>query len=57
MPFRVGPTELIIIMVVLALLFGAKRLPALGSSMGRAIRDFRRGLSEPDEDATTNGEK
>ena len=57
MPFRVGPTELIIIMVVLALLFGSKRLPVLGRSMGRAIRDFRRGLLGADEDSTTDGDK
>ena len=57
MPFRVGPTELIIIVVVLALLFGSKRLPVLGSSMGRAIRDFRRGWLGADEDSTTDGDK
>ena len=57
MPCRVGPTELIIIVVVLALLFGSKRLPVLGSSMGRAIRGFRRGLLGADEDSTTDGDK
>ncbi len=57
MPFRIGPTELIIIMVVLALLFGSKRLPELGSAMGKAIRDFRRGVSGTNEEANTNGEE
>ncbi len=57
MPFRIGPTELIIIMAVLALLFGSKRLPELGSAMGRAIRDFRRGVSGTNEEANTNGEE
>ena len=57
MPFRVGPTELVIIVVVLALLFGSKRLPVLGNSIGRAIRDFRLGLFGTDDDATNNGDK
>ena len=49
MPFGIGPTEPVIIVVVLALLFGSKRLPVLGNSMGRAIRDFRRGLQGDDD--------
>ena len=51
MPFGIGPTELVVIVVVLALLFGSKRLPVLGSSVGRAIRDFRLGLSGEDRDS------
>ncbi len=50
MPFKIGPTELILVAIVLALLFGTKKLPALGSSMGKAIRDFRQGLSGADEE-------
>ncbi len=41
-----GPTELIIILVVLLLLFGAKRLPELSRSLGRSINEFKRGKSE-----------
>ncbi|MBO94043.1 MAG: twin-arginine translocase TatA/TatE family subunit [Opitutales bacterium] len=50
MPFGIVPTELVIIVIVLALLFGTQRLPVLGSSMGRAIQNFRRGLSGEDRD-------
>lgn len=39
------PMELLMILAVLLLLFGATRLPALGSSLGSAIRNFRRGFS------------
>lgn len=37
--------ELLIILVILFLLFGATRLPALGSSLGSAIRNFKKGFS------------
>ena len=54
MPFRVGPTELIIIMAIVLLIFGAKGLPQIGSSMGRAIRSFQQGLSVSDEKENLN---
>ena len=57
MPFRIGLTELIIIVVVLALLFRGERLPELGNSMGRAIRNFHRGISGADKESTTNVEE
>ena len=44
-----GTPELIIIMVVLLLLFGAKRLPEMGRSVGRGMREFK--------DAVTGDEK
>jgi len=39
--FGLGPTELIIIAVIVILLFGAKRLPDIGKGLGGAIREFR----------------
>ena len=57
MPFRVGPTELVIIMAIVLLIFGAKRLPQIGSSMGRAIRFFQQGVSGGDEKAMDNREE
>jgi sec-independent protein translocase protein TatA len=36
----------------MVLLFGAKRLPDLADGMGKAIRNFKRGLSTPEEDVT-----
>ncbi len=41
MPFRIGPTELIIVLVIVMIVFGVGRLPEIGSSMGKAIREFR----------------
>lgn len=46
MPFNFGPTEMIFIMVVLLLIFGAKRLPELGSGLGKGIREFKRSMHE-----------
>ena len=40
----IGLPELLVILVVVFLLFGARRLPELGSSLGRAIGEFKRGL-------------
>lgn len=46
MPFSLGPGEMIFIMVVLLLLFGAKRLPELGSGLGKGIREFKRSMND-----------
>ncbi len=42
---RMGTQELVIIFLILFLLFGASRLPQLGSSLGSAIRNFKKGFS------------
>jgi sec-independent protein translocase protein TatA len=39
--FGLGPTELIIIAVIIVLIFGAKRIPEIGKGLGGAIREFR----------------
>ena len=39
-------SELIVIFMILFLVFGASRLPALGEGLGRTIRGFKRGISE-----------
>jgi sec-independent protein translocase protein TatA len=41
----IGPLELAIVVVIVMLLFGAKRLPELGRSAGKGIREFKSGLS------------
>lgn len=47
--FGIGTQELLIIFILILIIFGAKRLPALGSGLGKAIRNFKQGVSEPDE--------
>ena len=51
MPFRVGGTELLIILVIVLLLFGRGRITDLAGEMGRGIREFREGLQEGEEEA------
>jgi sec-independent protein translocase protein TatA len=43
---RVGPLELVLILVALLLLFGARRIPEIARSLGRAISQFRRGMRD-----------
>lgn len=53
--FGLGMQELIIILVIVLVLFGAKRLPELAGGMGKAIKSFKKGINEPDEiDVTPN---
>ena len=47
--FGLGPLELGIILAIVVVLFGAKRLPELGSGIGKAIKNFRAGMSGQDE--------
>jgi sec-independent protein translocase protein TatA len=44
--FGIGVQELLIILAIALLVFGAKNLPLLGTNMGRAISNFKKGISE-----------
>lgn len=66
--FGMGMPELMIILVVVTILFGGKRLPELATGMGKAIRNFKKASTEPAEievasrqgireDETAGGEK
>lgn len=47
---NLGPLEMVFVLVVLLLVFGAKRLPELGSGLGRGIREFKRSMSDMKEE-------
>ncbi|MDH4230994.1 MAG: twin-arginine translocase TatA/TatE family subunit [Nitrospirota bacterium] len=47
--FGLGLQELIIVLVIVMILFGAKRLPELASGMGKAVKNFKKATTEPDE--------
>ncbi|HVH17556.1 MAG TPA: twin-arginine translocase TatA/TatE family subunit [Myxococcota bacterium] len=47
--FGIGATELLIVLGIVIVLFGARRLPELGSGVGKAIRNFKAGISGKDE--------
>lgn len=50
MPGWIGPWEIAIVAVVALIVFGPRRLPELGSSLGRAITGFKKGLQETEEE-------
>ncbi len=47
--FGLGMPELIVILVIVVVLFGASRLPEIGKGIGQAIRNFKKATNEPDE--------
>lgn len=52
---QVGPTELIIILTIVLLLFGAKKIPELAKGLGTGVREFKRGTSGADEKELPQG--
>jgi sec-independent protein translocase protein TatA len=44
-----GPQELIIILIIVVVLFGAKKLPELARGLGQGIREFKKATNEPEE--------
>lgn len=46
--FGIGMPELIIILVIILIIFGAGKLPEIGGGMGKAIRNFRQATKNPD---------
>ena len=46
----IGPLEIIIVIVVLLLIFGPKRLPSLGKSLGTGMREFKDSITGDDKD-------
>ena len=47
---NIGPMEIAIVVIVLLLVFGPKRLPELGSALGRTITGFKKGLKESEQE-------
>lgn len=54
--FGIGTTELILILVIILVLFGAGKLPEIGTGLGKAIKNFKKATSE-DIDITPGKEK
>jgi sec-independent protein translocase protein TatA len=51
---EIGIEKILLILTVVLLLFGAKRIPEIGSSLGRGIRDFKRSLNDLQNDVHTD---
>jgi sec-independent protein translocase protein TatA len=54
---NLGLGELIVIFLLAVLVFGASRLPQLGEGMGKAIRNFKRGLASNDDIKVSSADK
>jgi sec-independent protein translocase protein TatA len=55
--FGLGMPELIVILIIVIVIFGANRLPQLGEGLGKAIRGFKKGISDSDESTKESGKK
>ena len=49
MPGNIGLPEILVVLVIALIIFGPKRLPELGRSLGRGIREFRSSISGKDD--------
>lgn len=54
MPFGLGMGELVMILVIVTVVFGATKLPALGDGLGKAIKNFKRSIDTGGEDPEAN---
>jgi sec-independent protein translocase protein TatA len=48
--FGIGMSELIIILIIVLIIFGAGKLPEIGSGIGKGIRNFKKATNEPPEE-------
>jgi sec-independent protein translocase protein TatA len=49
---RIGPWELVIILAIVMIIFGVGKLPQVGGSIGKAMREFRKGQTDDSGEAT-----
>ena len=54
---RFGWTEIIVILVIILLLFGARRLPDLARSIGKSLKEFKKGVKDVTEDVEEEEEE
>ena len=57
MPFGIGTVEIVLILIAALIVFGPKRLPELGRSMGKGIREFRGSISGKNDDEDEKSSK
>lgn len=55
--FGLGTVELLIVLGIVVLIFGARRLPEIGSGIGKAIKNFKSGVSEKEIDVTPESDR
>lgn len=58
MPFRIGPWEIALVLVIILIVFGVGKLPQVGGAIGKGLRSFKKGQSgEDDEEEEKEEEK
>jgi TatA/E family protein of Tat protein translocase len=55
--FGLGWQEIVVILILALLLFGAKRLPSIAKSMGKSVQEFKKGMDPNAKDDEETGEK
>ena len=55
--YGIGFPELLLILIVALLLFGAARLPEIGRAMGKAMREFKKGVQDISDDGDTKDQE
>jgi sec-independent protein translocase protein TatA len=55
--FGIGMPEMIVILIVALVIFGPGKLPELGSSIGKAIRGFKKAMEEPETKSDSKQDK
>lgn len=56
MPFKIGPWEIALILVIILIIFGVGKLPQVGGAIGKAMRSFRKAQSGQDEEEEKKAE-
>ena len=51
---KLGAPEIILILLIFVLLFGGRKLPQLAEGMGKALKNFRKAVSDPDKETETD---
>jgi sec-independent protein translocase protein TatA len=54
---NIGATEIILIVLVIIILFGAKKIPELAQGIGKGMKEFKKAVKEVDEDSKTEEKK
>lgn len=54
--FGIGMPELLVILLIALLIFGAGKLPGIGRALGKTIKEFKKGMKDIEEDVKTDKE-
>lgn len=53
----IGPTELLLILLIVIIIFGARKLPELGKSLGEGIKNFKKAISSAREENSSDNQQ